>query len=131
MFDPSPEGVSLGFGFMTEFEWCPDCLEINKCPRCNALLREFVEDGRASCWHCNWSEEEAEQDIHGEYCLPEKHECLCFAKEEYQETHEELEQLTELEVDLADDPGRQKRQDDADNALMFLIGRNDDNDEGD
>lgn len=35
-YDPSPSGVGLSPGYMTEYDPCPDCTEQNRCPRCGA-----------------------------------------------------------------------------------------------
>ena len=42
-YDPSPSGVSLGSGYMVDYEWCPDCTAKRICPNCGQKAKE-VDD---------------------------------------------------------------------------------------
>jgi predicted RNA-binding Zn-ribbon protein involved in translation (DUF1610 family) len=58
-YDPSPAGVSLAPGRMTDIELCPDCTEKDICPRCghhiDGLARTWAElDVELSCPTCGW-----------------------------------------------------------------------------
>lgn len=122
MFDPSPSGVGLSLGYMTEFEECQDCLAQEICPRCGfnqVDIGEHWED--VVCENCEWDQHEAEMDMHGKYCMPEEPDCNCFEMD-YDITEQELEERSELEIDLANDPDRRARRGDADEALFFVLG---------
>lgn len=132
MYDPSPPGVGLGSGFMTEFEECPDCIDENFCPRCMLQGTDTGEGfGHYTCSKCDWDSEEAETDTQGVYHLPEEPECYCYERDQIDIVEDELAIRTAMEQDLANDPERRARQDEVDNALMFLIGDNDREEEGD
>jgi hypothetical protein len=127
--DPSPAGVGLSPGFMTTFVECDGCLFAYKCPRCKAGISFDDSFGNIYCKDCGWDSDEAESDNHGVYCLPPEPECLCY--ELYEPTEQQLEEDRQLEVDLANDPEVRARRADADEALDFLIGDNDREEEGD
>jgi hypothetical protein len=64
-YDPSPAGVSLGSGYMEDFEPCEDCIDALplKCPRCGFPYLRWVIQQRqginfSPCPRCNWSEED-------------------------------------------------------------------------
>jgi len=72
-YDPSPAGVSLSPGHMTEFDPCPECMEEGICPRCGEKVwdwNEVAEDAQGPCSNCGWTEGEDEG-------LPEAPECWC------------------------------------------------------
>jgi len=64
-YDPSPPGVSLGYGYMIDMDPCPDCLEKGVCPRCGGAGMEELEQ---PCPTCGWDEDEG---------LP-SNDCICF-----------------------------------------------------
>lgn len=54
-YDPSPAGISLGSGYMTDFEPCPDCYENGKCARCGEQIFNPEEgDDPEFCPHCGF-----------------------------------------------------------------------------
>jgi hypothetical protein len=54
-YDPSPAGVSLGSGYMTDFDPCPDCYEKGICARCGKQMFNPEEgDDPESCPHCGF-----------------------------------------------------------------------------
>jgi len=121
MFDPSAAGVSLSPGYMIEFEPCPDCLEKDACPRCGERGLDIDPDDRARCGHCSWTEENAESDFSGEYCLPPEPECLCFEDDIPDVYLENQDLYKDMEIDIANDPVRRQASEDADQALMNLL----------
>lgn len=48
-YDPSPAGVSLGSGYMTDVDLCPRCVNNMLCPWCGSPLKEFNEDDAEIC----------------------------------------------------------------------------------
>jgi len=69
-YDPSPAGISLGSGYMTDCDPCQVCSENGRCPRCNA---ESLNDENeyASCDQCGWNMEES-------VGMDEPFECVCW-----------------------------------------------------
>lgn len=53
-FDPSPAGLSLAPGTMTDYDLCSYCLENGICPRCGKATLD--EDGNI-CATCGWNSE--------------------------------------------------------------------------
>lgn len=57
-YDPSPAGVGLSPGTMTDWSPCPDCLEGGICPYCaQTLYCEATDPGMADppfCTVCGW-----------------------------------------------------------------------------
>ena len=43
-FDPSPAGISLSPGTLADFEFCPDCLGLEKCARCGEVVSDWGDD---------------------------------------------------------------------------------------
>jgi len=72
-YDPSPAGISLSPGYMTDFDPCPDCMEHGKCPRCgNIVWTDDDFDGDpVTCHVCGWNEESPD-------AAPEPPECECW-----------------------------------------------------
>ncbi|MHA2046156.1 MAG: hypothetical protein ACW99G_15295 [Candidatus Thorarchaeota archaeon] len=130
-YDPSGYGVMLSPGAMVEFHECPDCLDKNICPRCGENIVRRNDIDQTACLHCDWSEEDAESDYDGDYCLPPEFECSCYEEDEYEITREELEERQQLEIDLSSDPVVQARREDTDRSLIFLMGGDADGEEGD
>jgi hypothetical protein len=82
-FDPSPHGVSLGSGFMTETEVCSTCVEQGICPRCGELSLD--EEGN-KCLVCGW-----EYNVPGNEGLDPEPECECdyiWEEKRYQEYYD-------------------------------------------
>lgn len=74
-YDPSPAGVALSPGWMTDFEECPDCMESGFCPRCGHNMPEtWQTDEDDPCPLCGWK-----YDTEGR---PESPECCCYLDEE-------------------------------------------------
>jgi len=68
-YDPSPAGVSLSPGTMTDVSICPDCAEKGICSRCGKQAWDPEKDDCSPpCPHCGWD---------GKDCLPAAPECLC------------------------------------------------------
>jgi hypothetical protein len=65
-YDPSPAGVSLGSGTMTDVEPCRDCSEMGVCPRCG--YGNFDPEV-FKCDNCGWTERDG---------LPFAGECVCW-----------------------------------------------------
>lgn len=63
-YDPSPPGVGLSPGYMTDFCPCPECLEKDKCPQCGGNI--YGED---VCPDCGWEFGQGK---------PEQPECYCW-----------------------------------------------------
>ena len=53
-YDPSPAGIALSAGYMTEFETCEHCIGSDHCPRCFSHQIFFDEnnDFRETCSEC-------------------------------------------------------------------------------
>lgn len=72
-YDPSPAGISLGSGYMTDFDLCLECLEKDVCPRCGKGIKvmegEYFDTFR--CENCGFEEGKT-------YGLPEEPECFCY-----------------------------------------------------
>ena len=76
-YDPSPAGISLAPGCMTDSKPCTVCFEKNYCPRCSNQLAEIVEGEEWECSTCKWNSEqamEADPDAFG-FSLAE---CYCW-----------------------------------------------------
>lgn len=71
-YDPSPSGVGLSSGYMTDFDPCPDCLEQGLCPMCKDVLMESNGVGDLFCERCQKS------DFEG---IPQSPECWCWEQE--------------------------------------------------
>lgn len=70
-YDPSPAGMSLGSGWMLDYEPCPECIEKGICPRCGAKFDGDPEcDDFDVCDECGFSAETPDD-------APEEPECLC------------------------------------------------------
>ncbi len=56
-YDPSPRGISLAPGTMQDFDACPNCLDLGKCPRC---MTDLCDEGGdiAQCPNCSLDTEE-------------------------------------------------------------------------
>lgn len=65
-YDPSPSGVGLSSGFMTDYESCPECLEVGKCPVCSS---EIIDDEN-KCSACGWDAQTWQS--------PPNSECICW-----------------------------------------------------
>lgn len=79
-FDPSPAGVSLGAGYLEDFDPCPDCCERRSaCPRCGAPQPEEFWSEQGKCLVCgwNWGTEPGNEDA-----LPAPYECYCYEEQE-------------------------------------------------
>ena len=50
-YDPSPSGVSLAAGSMSDFEPCEDCIGLGICPQCGSGL---PDDEHWICPGCDW-----------------------------------------------------------------------------
>lgn len=50
-YDPSPAGVALSPGWMSEFEPCDECVGAGRCGRCGAPMTEADK----ACAACGWS----------------------------------------------------------------------------
>ncbi|MHA2066250.1 MAG: hypothetical protein ACXABY_17900 [Candidatus Thorarchaeota archaeon] len=63
-YDPSPAGISLSPGYMTDYDPCGECVEKDICPRCaekSVKLIEHDEKGdHYACLECKWVEQEDE-----------------------------------------------------------------------
>lgn len=59
-YDPSPAGISLGSGWMEDFNPCPDCLEQGKCPRCGVVSENGFADESGECPKCGWNADHAD-----------------------------------------------------------------------
>lgn len=73
-YDPSPQGVSLGSGWMEDYAQCVECLELEQCPRC-AGPAPFVDGvGVNCCTQCGFVEGKTE----GIADPPHPAECDCW-----------------------------------------------------
>jgi hypothetical protein len=66
-YDPSPAGVSLSAGYMTDVDTCRACLDENTCPRCMA---DWPDDLARTCPACQYECEITPG-------CPSEHECNC------------------------------------------------------
>lgn len=77
-YDPSPSGVSLGCGYMTDAEDCPECLAKGLCPLCgtklNTIAGENIVDIETPCRNCGLSVLEGLEQPKP----PEHYECYCW-----------------------------------------------------
>ena len=69
-FDPSPKGVSLGSGYMEDFDSCRFCVDEYKCPQCATKNDQWKDGEDLTCKECSWTNELAEG-------LPSEPECRC------------------------------------------------------
>jgi hypothetical protein len=78
LYDPSPAGVSLGSGYMVDFDPC-ECVNNSICPRCgqkSESVQEAVETGvDIKCSLCGWKE--------GDVGIPQEPECFCGWNEDW------------------------------------------------
>jgi hypothetical protein len=58
-FDPSPAGVSLAPGSMTDYDACSECVEKGICPVCGHTT---LNDEGASCASCGWNYDEGDEN---------------------------------------------------------------------
>lgn len=73
-YDPSPAGVGLSPGWMTDFEPCELCVMNSCCPRCGEHGLSDEDDGDKTtgagpCWNCGWNYNDA---------CPAEPECCCW-----------------------------------------------------
>ena len=77
-YDPSPAGVSLSAGTMTDVSLCK-CIEDGTCPRCGREPLRVYEDAYNGDWcfclGCGWTENKTE----GSPAPPELTECDCWS----------------------------------------------------
>lgn len=62
-YDPSPAGVSLGSGTMTDCDICDTCVGNDKCPVCGKeglTFHETKTEDYCTCPHCGWDERKTE-----------------------------------------------------------------------
>ena len=97
-YDPSPAGVCLAPGTMTDFDPCPHCIEKGICPRCGGVNPDpeaFCDEDYA-CIHCGWVQ--ADGGRPRDWCeecdqwmdeVPNKFDAIEF----YRETCKELEHI--------------------------------------
>lgn len=83
-YDPSPPGISLGSGYMVDYEPCEWCTEIGKCPRCGKFGLN-PEDGEGPCSHCGWN--------YNDLGAPYEPECFCWEVEEREFYRQEYQRL--------------------------------------
>lgn len=87
-YDPSPPGISLGAGYIMDFDTCEHCTDKGICPRCgkkdttNALMDMTYEDLEYKCPHCGWKADTDDEDSWG---LPESPVCCCEMEQELTE----------------------------------------------
>lgn len=72
-YDPSPAGVSLGSGSMTDVYLCEECVEQNKCPLCG---QETLNEDGTKCSSC-------EYELDKSPTLPVLPECYCWKGDQY------------------------------------------------
>jgi hypothetical protein len=72
-FDPSPAGIMLSPGTMTDFDPCPNCVDQGVCPRCKQTLDMDMKEEYYICHDCNWTDEDNGED----YGVPPYPECHC------------------------------------------------------
>ncbi len=73
-YDPSPAGIALSHGTMTDCDPCADCIEQGKCPRCGKEVwteDDFNPDDPVVCLECGWKEDDPD-------VAPEQPECYCW-----------------------------------------------------
>lgn len=71
-YDPSPSGVSLSSGSITDFTPCESCLGNGICPRCGQMGWAGEEAGEKPCVSCRWIEGEAGRPIWDGMCVCEE-----------------------------------------------------------
>lgn len=77
-YDPSPSGVALSPGYMTDFATCNACIEEGMCPRCGEQISDRDTE---PCPNCGWNWGKNPNDA-----LPEPPECFCWHLEDRPET---------------------------------------------
>lgn len=95
-YDPSPPGISLGSGYMTDIEMCEKCTNHGYCPRCGVLSwpidDEDDEIPETPCPNCGWNWCKGKDDS-----VPYPYECYCYELDHYWEERKYIESsLTEL-----------------------------------
>lgn len=80
-YDPSPAGVSLSPGYMTEVEPCSECVERGVCPLCTQHTLD--EDGE-KCSNCEWKWDDPNVPSKPEF------ECYCWEYEAYEYDDREM-----------------------------------------
>lgn len=88
-YDPSPAGVSLSAGSMSDFDPCVYCLDDMRCPHCGGDLGESEGSLGLFCMNleCGWNEEVEDG-------IPDEPECIC-PYEEYEAVFPEFDFLTD------------------------------------
>lgn len=87
-YDPSPAGLSLGSGHMTDYDPCPDCVEKGICPRYGKEVwtEEDWESGDpVICPGCGWYKENDPQS----YPTGIGGMCECEARDLYDQLRDE------------------------------------------
>ncbi len=79
-YDPSPDGVSLGSGYMTDYEPCAACTEKGICPRCG-FLGGLTPEGEGPCHNCFWTYEDGGRPGWKYECECGLAESLAFSQE--------------------------------------------------
>ncbi len=77
-YDPSPAGVSLAAGSLTDCDPCPECAEEKGvCPRCGTKMHKDWWQDDEPCPHCGWDWLRGESDALG------PPECYCWEHKDY------------------------------------------------
>lgn len=106
-YDPSPAGVGLGSGYMTDCDACPACVENDICPRCGqSTLSEEWE----YCLECGWNYEKDKDDQGRPNFAPEPWYCNCGQDYTEQRIEEALSML-DKNTEFYDDPDMYIRDD--------------------
>jgi superfamily II DNA or RNA helicase len=80
-YDPSPSGVGLSPGFMTDYDPCETCVENDICPRCGENTISLI-DGKSEDWYecksCRWDDRQGFEGMPQDPPMPP--ECNCWER---------------------------------------------------
>lgn len=73
--------ICYGSAGHPNYEYCPKCMGLGKCPRCGSAKNNFVDSmplggEKPTCWECGWNE-----DCLGAPEVLDPYECGCFDSE--------------------------------------------------
>lgn len=93
-YDPSPAGVGLASGTMTDVVVCEACVEAGRCGRCGAD-GTLSDDDVVACRSCGWTSADA---------MPPAPECFCWIEREREVEREAREYFARLDAEEGEAP---------------------------
>jgi hypothetical protein len=79
-YDPSPAGVSLGAGFMVDWDSCSECSDNGLCPLCGGIVFAVYDEKAVyvhdACQMCGYNTDMTDENPPAEF------ECFCYEDNE-------------------------------------------------